>query len=123
MANYSRKQNTNNYQVRVERQITKADALLRRVEKPSPSFDDWIALNGNVEQWLAASRAELASIYSNREIVEPLEVSTNLDLEEISHQDIKESLEAIVSERMATLREIVSQTRAFDGKALVGQSG
>ena len=122
MSNYSRKQNTNNYQVRIERQITKADELLRRLKKPSPSFDDLIATNGDVEQWLAASRDELTHIYDDGDIVEPLGVSTNLDLEEISHQDIKESLEAIVSERVMTLREIVSKTRAFDGRELVAQS-
>jgi len=122
MANdYSRKQNTSNYHVRVERQVTKADALLRRLKAPMPSFDDLRALNGEVEQWLAASRDELTHIYEDEEITEPLGVSTNLDLEEISHQDIKESLEAIVSERVATLREIVTQTRAFDGRELAAQ--
>ena len=122
MPSYSRKQNTNNYQIRIERQITRADELLRRVKAPTPSFDELIKLNGDAEQWLAASRDELTHIYHDGDIVEPLVVSTNLDLEEISHQDIKESLEAIVSERVATLREIVSQTRAFDAKGLVAQS-
>lgn len=83
---------------------------------------DLIALNGDVEQWLTASRNELTHIYDDEDIVEPLSVSTNLDLEEISQLNIKESLEAIVSQRVATLREIVSQTRAFDGKGLVAQS-
>jgi len=108
--------------VRVERQITKADEFLRRLKKPAPNFDDLIGLNGDVEQWLATSRDELTHIYYDEEIVEPLGASTNLDLEEISHQDIKDSLEATVSERVATLREIVSHTRAFDGKELVAQS-
>jgi hypothetical protein len=115
MPNYSRKQNTDNYQVRVERQITKADALLRKLKAPVLGFEDLIALNRDVEQGLAASRDELTHIYDDAEIVEPLGVSTNLDLEEISHQDIKESLERIVSERVAKLRDIVAETRAFDG--------
>jgi len=80
-----------------------------------PSFDELIALNEDVNQWLAASRDELSHIYPDAGIVEPLGVSTGLNLEEISHQDIKESLERITSERVTALRDIVQQTRAFDG--------
>lgn len=119
--NYSRKQNTDNYQTRVERLVTKANDLLRRVKLPTPSFEDLIALNKDVNNWLAASRDELSHIYTDPGLVAPLGILTGLNLEEISHQDIKESLEAIVSERVATLREIVSETRAFDGKGLVAQ--
>lgn len=119
--NYSRKQNTDNYQTRVERLVTKANDLLRRVKLPTTSFEDLIALNKDVNNWLAASRDELSHIYTDPGLVAPLGILTGLNLEEISHQDIKESLEAIVSERVATLREIVSETRAFDGKGLVAQ--
>jgi hypothetical protein len=106
MPNYSRKQNTDNYPVRVERQITKADELLRRLKAPALSFDDLIALNGDVEQWLVASRSELNGIYSGYsgpEIAESLSASTGLDLEAISRQDAIKSLERIVLERVARL--------------------
>jgi hypothetical protein len=114
--NHSRKQNTDNYQQRVARQQTKGDEVLRRIKAKIVSFEDIVERNKAVEQWLATSRDDLSRIYEDGAVVEPLKISTDLNLDDLSHQRIVESLEAIVSERMAALDEIIQHTRAHDRK-------
>lgn len=116
MAEYSRKQNTNNYHIRIERQLTKGEALLRNVRAKISNHDDLVQRNEEVEEWLSASREELRHIYTAEELVEGLKVTTDLDLNELSHQAIIETMDAIVTDRMASLNEIREQTHIFDGK-------
>ena len=114
--NYSRKQNTDNYQLRIERQLTKGEEVLRRVREKIDNYEDVVRRSQEVNGWLLASRVELTHIYKNDEVLKPLKASSGFALEEASRQDIIESLEAMVSERIAALEEIARQTRAYDGK-------
>lgn len=113
---YSRKQNTDNYQQRIARQQTKGDELLRRIKAKIVSFEDIVERNKEVEQWLVASRDDLSRIYKDGGVAESFKTSTDLILDDLSHQRIVESLDAIVSERMAALDERFQLTRAHDGK-------
>jgi hypothetical protein len=116
MSDYSRKQNTDNYHQRTERQLTKADELQRDLENKVDSFDKLVERDKAVSDWLASSRANLEGIYRDEEVFNGLETATGIDLNELSHHDIIEALKGKVMERIAALNEIREQTRIHDGK-------
>jgi hypothetical protein len=89
---------------------------LRRIKAKITSFEDIVERNNEVEQWLAESRDDISRIYKDGGIAGVLKASTELNLEDLSHQRIVESLEEIVTERIAALNEIVRLTRVHDRK-------
>ncbi len=116
MPDYSRKQNTNNYHQRTERQLTKSDELLRDLETKVGSLDELIERDRAVSSWLAASRTNLEAIYRDEDVFNGLETATGLDLNDLTHLDIIERLKGKVKERIAALDEIRERTRIQDGK-------
>lgn len=89
---------------------------MRRIKAKIISFENIVERNKEVEQWLAESRDNMSRIYKIGGIADSLKTSTELNLDELSHQRIVESLGAIVNERIAALNEIVRLTRVHDGK-------
>jgi hypothetical protein len=116
MPEYLRKQNTDNYHLRTERQLTKADELQRDLEHRVGSFEELVERDKAVSNWLASSRANLEGIYLDEEVFNGLGTATGIDLNELSHSDIIEALKGKVTERIAALNEIRKQTRIYDGK-------
>ncbi|MDX6610931.1 MAG: hypothetical protein QOD75_117 [Blastocatellia bacterium] len=116
MPDYARRQNTDNYHVRTERQLTRADTLLRDLDHKVDSLDELIERDAEVSDWLASSRANLESIYLDEEVFNGLENRTGLDLNELSHLAIIERLREIVTDRIAALSEIRERTRVYGGR-------
>jgi hypothetical protein len=114
--NYSRKQNTDNYQTTIERRTNKGEELLRAIRAKIDSFDDLVDRDARVQGWLGDNRAKVTGIYIDARIAEQLRPSTDLALNDISHQDIIEGLESIVLGENKALNRIVDETRAWDGK-------
>ena len=115
MANdYSRKQNTNGYHIRI---INLGEDLLRRVRVVSKGIDDLTERDGRVAGWLAENRETVQRIYAADDIAGGLPTATQIDLQESSHQDIVEELERIVSGQIRRLQELIANTRAWDGLA------
>jgi len=118
MANdYSRKQNTDGYQTRIQRRINLGEDLLRGVRSVSNGIDDLTARDGRVAEWLAENRATVQRVYANDDIAGGLPTATQIDLQESSHQDILEELERIVTGQIRRLQELIANTRAWDGLA------
>ncbi|SRR5712692_6476814 len=119
MANdYSRKQNTDNYQTTIERRTNEGEELLRAVRATIRGFDDLVERNTNTETWLKENRATVGRIYTDGGIAEPFLAVTGIDLGGISHQDIYEQLDAIVSGQITALRELTEKTRAWDEREM-----
>src|SRR6267154_4378382 len=114
--NYSRKQNTDNYQTTIERCTNKGEELLRAIRAKVDSFDDLVDRDARVQGWLGDNRAKVTGTYIDPGIAEQLRPSTDLALNDISHQDIIEGLELIVLDENKALKRIVDETRAWDGK-------
>lgn len=116
---YSRRSNTDGYQVRIQSRINLAEDLLRAVRATSIGIDDLTERDRKVTEWLTGNRETVRLIYTDGRIIEGLPTTTHLDLGEISHQDILEELDAIVSGQINALRNLLEETRAWDGKAKV----
>lgn len=120
MANdYSRRPNTNGYQTRIQRRINLGEDLLGSLAQPSNGIEDLTERDTNVAKWLSQNREAVHLIYEDRTIAASLPTATNLDLNYLSHQDIIEQLTEIVSKQITALRELVEETRVWDGMARV----
>jgi hypothetical protein len=117
--NYSRRQNTNGYQTRLQRRINLGEDLLGSLAQPLNGIKDLTERDTNVAQWLTENREAVHLIYENRSIARSLPAATNLDLDELSHQDIIDQLREIIPRQIVVLRELVEETRAWDGMARV----
>lgn len=117
--NYSRRSNTNGYQTRIQRRINLGLDLFGMLAQPSNGIEDLTERDTDVAKWLTGNREAVHLIYEDRSIAGSLPTATNLDLNELSHQDVIDQLKQIVSEQIATLSHLVEETRAWDGMARV----
>jgi len=115
--NYSRKQNTNGYHIRIKRRINLGEDLLRKVRAVSNGIDDLVERDGRVAGWLTENRHEVQRIYTDESIAGGLPTATGIDLQDSSYQDILEELERIVLGRIRGLQELIKKTRDWDGLA------
>jgi hypothetical protein len=116
---YSRRQNTDGYQSQIQRRINLGEDLLHAVRAIAKGFDDLTERDRNVAEWLAENRETARRIYSDGSVSERLPTATGIDLEEVSHQDILEQLDTIVSGQIKALRDLIQETRVWDGKEKV----
>jgi hypothetical protein len=117
--NYSRKQNTDNYQTTIQRRTNQGKELLRVVGARINSFEDLVERDARVQSWLRDNWVTVAGIYIDAGVAGQLRSSTDLALNDISHQDIIEGLGSIVSDEIKTLKRIVNETRIWDGQDAV----
>ena len=113
MPDYSRRQNTNNWQIRFARQTNRTDEILRRLNAPVESFNDLIERKNSIEQWLATASEELNSIYGDRSVMEEFNRPiADLILGQLNHAQVLEVLREVIEERLEVLNRIAAETRA-----------
>jgi hypothetical protein len=112
---YSRRSNTDGYQTRIQRRINLGEDLLRAFRAVADGIDDLTERDRKVDEWLTGNRETARLIYTDASIAGGLPTTTGLDLGELSHQDILEQLNAIVSGQIRALQELTEETRAWDG--------
>ncbi|MDQ5845331.1 MAG: hypothetical protein M3539_08550 [Acidobacteriota bacterium] len=92
---------------------------MRAIRATSNGIDDLTERDRKVTGWLTENSEKVRLIYTDGSITEALPTRTDIDLGEISHQDILEQLDAIVSGQIKALQALIEETRAWDGKEKV----
>src|SRR5689334_12001994 len=99
--NYSRRQNTNGYQTRIQRRINLGEDLLGSPGQRSNGIEDLTKRDRDIGKWLTGNREALHLIYEDRSIAESFPTATSLDLNELSHQDTLDQLKGVVLRQIA----------------------
>lgn len=112
MMPYERRQNTDNYHVRIERVITRGEDLLERIQLGAiNTFEELTTAFNNTSDWLIASYREIKQIYTDPAVQGALDNRINVDLENDSHATVIDGLRSAIEQRIGALNEIRRQTR------------
>ena len=114
MVSFSRWRNTDNYDRRIERMITRGNEILDSIQNDANSDDRIQELVERTSQWLQHGRSLISSIYIKSAVYEPVLHKVPAGLDKGSAAEIISGLMAVIRKQIDTLNRISRQTRKYE---------